>query len=285
MIGGSIAVMAAVAFAMPARQVTAPALHAASPTGPDRDGSDPSRNGNDDGAGAATTPPTPDGRVDPRGASTDDATASTAFSDQIPLDGADAPSDGVEAAERAGDARPTTPDADAPGRGSANDGPGASSVRVDGRANAVSWLEGPPPQDELCPTVARSVVIDRRWQRAWVCADGDIATIIPVTTARDQPDPGDYPVYARDWQSFSDQTPRRSWLDRFIAFTRGKHEGLRIGFHAVPYYDGGRRLQPLESVGALDRFGTSDGCIRLRPEHAELLWNFLQEGDTVRILN
>ena len=39
-----------------------------------------------------------------------------------------------------------------------------------------------------------------------------------------------------------------------------------------------------ESVGTEERFGDSAGCIRVLPEQGQVIWDWLQEGDEVRIL-
>lgn len=147
-----------------------------------------------------------------------------------------------------------------------------------------SWHDAPPVDPTTCRPAGRGVVVDRRWQRAWLCQGGAVLGVVPVTTAIDQPDPGVYSVYAMDDRSSSVVFDRLATLDRFIAFTRGKYEGLRIGFHAVPYFDDGRLLQPIDSVGTLLRAGDSSGCIRVRPEHAEWLYAFLQVGDEIRVI-
>ncbi|MEJ7562377.1 MAG: L,D-transpeptidase [Ilumatobacteraceae bacterium] len=129
------------------------------------------------------------------------------------------------------------------------------------------------------------MVVDKQWQRAWFCQDGAVGEVIPITTAANQPDAGTYDVYAEDYQSWSTLTGQPATLDRFVAFTYGKYQGLRIGFHAVPYYADGTKVQPLESVGDLARFGESSGCIRVLPEHAEAIYSSLSLGDQVRVIS
>ena len=138
--------------------------------------------------------------------------------------------------------------------------------------------------DYACPATPHGAVIDRARQRAWLCAAGRVVRRMPITTASDQPDPGTYAVYAEDEQTTSTFGARPSTLDRFVAFTHGKHQGARIGFHAIPRYGDGTLAQPLESVGAPERFGESSGCIRLRPEDAVAVWDHLAVGDAVRVL-
>lgn len=150
----------------------------------------------------------------------------------------------------------------------------------------TTWMDAPPADPVWCANGKRAIVVDRAWQRAWLCDAGAILTVIPVTSARSQPDPGAYAVYAKDWDTFSDYGPRRSTLDRFIAFAIGEDEGARVGFHAIPRYENdGALAQPIESVGTLGRFGDSSGCIRLLPEHADLVWNFLQVYDSVVVIS
>jgi len=135
-----------------------------------------------------------------------------------------------------------------------------------------------------CPGTPRGAVIDRVEQRAWLCEGRRIVRRMPVTTATNQPDPGIYPIYAKDAQARSFFGPQASTLDQFVAFTYGKFQGARIAFHAIPRYDDGSLAQPPESVGTPERWGDSSGCIRLRPEDALALWDFLAIGDQVRVL-
>ena len=75
-----------------------------------------------------------------------------------------------------------------------------------------------------------------------------------------------------------------STMTHFVAFTYGKNTGARIAFHTVPVLRNGEFVQPLESVGTEERFGDSAGCIRVLPEQGQVIWDWLQEGDEVRIL-
>jgi hypothetical protein len=75
-----------------------------------------------------------------------------------------------------------------------------------------------------------------------------------------------------------------STMTHFVAFTYGKNTGARIAFHTVPVLRNGEYVQPLESVGTAERFGDSAGCIRVLPEQGQVIWDWLQEGDEVRIL-
>ncbi|MDQ3176972.1 MAG: L,D-transpeptidase [Actinomycetota bacterium] len=148
-----------------------------------------------------------------------------------------------------------------------------------------SWRDAPAADAAACAENGRSIVVDKQWQRAWFCQDGAVGEVIPITTAANQPDAGRYDVYAEDYQSWSTLTGQLATLDRFVAFTYGKYQGLRIGFHAVPYYADATLVQPLESVGDLARFGESSGCIRVLPEHAEAIYSSLSLGDEVRVIS
>lgn len=149
----------------------------------------------------------------------------------------------------------------------------------------TTWRDAPAADAAQCPDTSRGIVVDRQWQRAWLCADGAIATVFPITSAASQPDPGTYPIYALDYQSYSNFGDAPSTLDRFVAFTYGKYQGARIAFHAVPYYADGSLAQPLESVGELGRFGETSGCIRVLPDHADLIYGTMQVGDEVRVIS
>ena len=106
----------------------------------------------------------------------------------------------------------------------------------------------------------------------------------PITSAISQPDPGTYQVYAKDLNASSNLTGEYSTMTHFVAFTYGKYQGARIALHSVPKYPSGEYVQPLDSVGTQELFGESSGCIRVLPEHAEMIWNWLDIGDTVKVV-
>lgn len=149
-----------------------------------------------------------------------------------------------------------------------------------------SWV-GPdvlPPDPETCPDSGRAAVVDRFNQRAWLCEDGDITTQMPITSAVSQPEPGTYEVYAKDMNASSTLSGEYSTMTHFVAFTYGKYQGARIAFHSVPTYPNGEYVQPLDSVGTQALFGDSSGCIRVLPDDAELIWSWLDVGDTVTVV-
>jgi hypothetical protein len=76
-----------------------------------------------------------------------------------------------------------------------------------------------------------------------------------------------------------------SRLADFVAFTRGKHTGARIGFHSIPVLSDGRLVQPVESVGNPSFHGDSSGCIRARPDDASAIRDWLSVGAEVRVVS
>lgn len=129
-------------------------------------------------------------------------------------------------------------------------------------------------------------MIDRARQRAWLC-DGPYreGEELPITTAISQPDPGTYPVFAKQLLTTSTFGGHFSYLDRFVAFTRGWRTGARIAFHAVPRSAKGVPFQPLDTLGNLNRRGESSGCIRVLPDDAVTIWNWLAIGDQVVVIS
>ncbi|MDW3215048.1 MAG: L,D-transpeptidase family protein [Ilumatobacteraceae bacterium] len=149
-----------------------------------------------------------------------------------------------------------------------------------------AWV-GPdvlPPDPATCPATGRSAVVDRFNQRAWLCESGDITEVMPMTSALSQPDPGTYEVYAKDMNASSTLSGEYSEMTHFVAFTYGKYQGARIAFHSIPTYSSGEYVQPLDSVGTAELHGDSSGCIRVLPDDAELIWNWLDIGDTVTVV-
>jgi hypothetical protein len=141
------------------------------------------------------------------------------------------------------------------------------------------------PDPRSCDGLERGVVVDRETQRGWYCLNSAVDTFFVLTSSDLQPDPGEYSVYAKDLKAWSWEFGPPSTMTHFVAFTRGKFKGARIAFHSVPKYSDGSWAQPLDSVGTLDRFGDSSGCIRLLPEDAVALWDFLDIGGTVRVIS
>ena len=149
-----------------------------------------------------------------------------------------------------------------------------------------AWV-GPdvlPPDPASCPATGRSAVIDRFNQRTWLCESGEITDVMPMTSALSQPDPGTYEVYAKDMNASSTLSGEYSEMTHFVAFTYGKYQGARIVFHSIPTYPNGEFIQPLDSVGTSALHGASSGCIRVLPDDAELIWNWLDVGDTVTVV-
>ena len=141
-----------------------------------------------------------------------------------------------------------------------------------------------PVIDPNCPTTAHGAVIDRDRQRAWLCDNGVALPEFVITTAIGQPDPGTYPVYAKSMRASSRLGGHYSTMTHFVAFTRGERTGARVAFHTIPVLTNGEYAQPLESVGTPPLRGASAGCIRVLPEQGQVIWDWLQKGDEVRVI-
>ena len=170
----------------------------------------------------------------------------------------------------------------------------AKSLEVDGivgrvTAQAMGIWAGPlgpmPATNDDCPDSPHGAIVDRANQRGALCADGVITYGFPITTALSQPDPGTYPVYAKDLNASSTLTGAYSTMTHFVAFTRGKYQGARIAFHSLPKYSNGEYIQPIDSVGSLAMFGESSGCIRVLPDDAVKIWDWLGIDDEVRVIS
>jgi hypothetical protein len=127
-------------------------------------------------------------------------------------------------------------------------------------------------------------VIDRDRQRAYLCDNGVALPEFMITSARDQPDPGTYPVYGKSMHTSSRFGGHFSTMTHFVAFTRGEKTGARVAFHTVPVLRNGEFVQPLASVGTQMRYGDSSGCIRVLPEQGQVIWDWLQIGDQVHVI-
>ena len=170
----------------------------------------------------------------------------------------------------------------------------ALSLEVDGivgrqTAQAMGIWAGPlgpmPATDADCPSTSHGAIVDRANQRGALCENGHITYEFPMTSAWSQPDPGTYPVYAKDLHASSNLTGQYSEMTHFVAFTRGKYKGARIAFHSIPKYSNGEYVQPLESVGTAAYHGESSGCIRVLPDDAVKIWDWLSIGDEVHVIS
>lgn len=169
----------------------------------------------------------------------------------------------------------------------------AASASIDGAADAGTpaervelpdWTVPQPDGSSACPSTGHAAVIDRDAQRAWLCTDGSAHEKFPITTALTQPDPGSYKVYAKDRVTTSTFGGHFSYLDNFVAFTRGKYTGARVAFHAVPRTAGGAPYQPYDKVGTPEWHGASSGCIRVLPDQSTVIWDHLSIGDPVIVI-
>lgn len=170
----------------------------------------------------------------------------------------------------------------------------AQSLQVDGIVGRVTaqrlgiWAgpTGPlPATDADCPSTAHGAIVDRANQRGALCENGKITYQFPITSAWSQPDPGTYPVYAKDMNASSAFGGHYSTMTHFVAFTKGKYKGARIAFHSVPKTSDGQYVQPLDSVGTEQYHGQSSGCIRVLPDDAVRIWNWLAKGDEVHVIS
>jgi len=143
----------------------------------------------------------------------------------------------------------------------------------------------PDPDPATCADDGASAVIDREYQRAWLCTDGAVTHTFGITTAWDQPDPGDYEVMEKDMYASSSETGEYTKMTHFVVFARGKYKGARVGFHSVPTYPGGSFIQPLDSVGTADYRGESSGCIRAMPDDAVAVWDHRGVGAPVVVIS
>lgn len=170
----------------------------------------------------------------------------------------------------------------------------AKSLEVDGiagrqTAQALGIWSGPtgptPATDADCPSTPHGAIVDRANQRGALCADGAITYQFPLTSAFSQPDPGVYPVYAKDLNASSNFGGHYSTMTHFVAFTRGKYKGARIAFHSVPKLSNGDWVMPLDGVGTEAYHGQSSGCIRVLPDDAVKIWDWLSQGDEVHVIS
>ena len=148
----------------------------------------------------------------------------------------------------------------------------------------ITTTAAPLVVDPNCPTTPHAAVIDRDRQRAWLCDNGVALPEFVITTAREQPDPGTYPVFVKSMHASSRFGGHYSTMTHFVVFARGEEAGARVGFHTVPVLRTGEFAQPLASVGTQMEYGQTSGCIRVLPEQGQVIWDWLQKGDQVHVI-
>ncbi len=178
---------------------------------------------------------------------------------------------------------PSTTESTAPVTAAADTTTTPTAISVVDSTMLVSTLS--PILSSFCPSGLHAAVVDRERQMAWLCESGMATYEFAFTGAITQPDPGTYPVYAKDMKASSSSSAGVSTMTHFVAFTYGKFRGARIAFHSMPTWSNGEWLQPLESVGDVDRRGESAGCLRVLPDDAVRVWDWLAKGDEVRVIN
>jgi peptidoglycan hydrolase-like protein with peptidoglycan-binding domain len=170
----------------------------------------------------------------------------------------------------------------------------AKSLAADGvvgrvTAQSLGIWAGPvgpvPATDADCPNTPHGAIVDRANQRGALCANGSITVQFPLTSAWSQPDPGTYPVYAKDLNASSTFGGHYSTMQHFVSFTHGKYKGARIAFHSVPTTSDGKFVQPIDSLGTEAQHGQSSGCIRVSPDDATRIWDWLAIGDEVHVIS
>lgn len=163
----------------------------------------------------------------------------------------------------------------------ANSSPPDTSAASSAPTTFIDPATRTAPAAEDCPDSERGAVVYRPLQRAVLCESGTIVLEFPVTTARNVPEPGQFTVSSRNRWVRSTVGGHISTMTNFVAFTK---KSPRIAFHSVPKDTEGRWVQPLSSVGDVRMWGESAGCIRVLPETSEVIWDFLRNGDLVRII-
>jgi peptidoglycan hydrolase-like protein with peptidoglycan-binding domain len=165
--------------------------------------------------------------------------------------------------------------------------PDGVAGRITAQALGI-WAGGNGPIEALggqCPEKGNAAIIDRDGQRGWLCADGVLGPEFPLSSAWSQPDPGTYEVYDKDLEASSNLNGQYSTMTHFVAFSKGKFRGARIAFHSVPKFANGEYVQSLDSIGDPAMRGLSAGCLRVLPDDAVRIWEFLEVGDRVKVIS
>jgi len=146
-----------------------------------------------------------------------------------------------------------------------------------------------PAAGGSCTPTGRSAVVDPAWQRFWLCQDGAMVSGPYGTTTAStsyytkSQGPGSYKIFGKmPRATFRYSDGRRVYMRWMIQYDYSIIKS-HLGFHSVPTTkpNGSVYVQPLSSVGDVSMRNASGGCLRLLPDLAKTVYDFLQIGDTV----
>lgn len=167
---------------------------------------------------------------------------------------------------------------DAEWHGSASARRGRKSAGVvptpSGRGYWVYETVAVPPSPPLPAGSGRGrrIVYSVSGQRVWLVESGELVVKSHLVSGRRGiPSPGTYRVFSKSRYSSSGSLV----LEYMTRFAWGS--SLAIGFHAIPYYPGGRSIQSESELGQY----RSAGCVRQRLSDAAYLWDFAPVGTAV----
>lgn len=124
----------------------------------------------------------------------------------------------------------------------------------------------------------RRIVYKNEMQWVWVVdANNKIRKAMPVSGRRGVPKPGEYKVTSQSLRSYSLDFDG-VWFIDMTRFAIGPAGG-NIGFHAIPTKNG----KPLQTEDQLGSFEGS-GCVRMAPDDAKYIYNFVTLGTKVVVL-
>jgi len=157
---------------------------------------------------------------------------------------------------------------------------------------AGSVLTAPPAGGSCTPT-GRSAVVDPAWQRFWLCQDGAMVsgpfgtTTASTTYYSKSQGPGSYKVFGKlPRATFRYSDGHRVYMNWMVQYDYSIIKS-HLGFHSVPTTkpNGSVYVQPLSAVGDLSMRSASGGCLRVLPDLAKTVYDFLQVGDTVVVIS
>ncbi len=156
-----------------------------------------------------------------------------------------------------------------------------SDENVD-RTNTVK-PETPPPPAPAVPSPpagsgsGRRIVYSNSAQRVWLI-DGNenIVDYYAVSGKRGVPSPGQYRVFSKSTLAYAGHDGIT--MKHMVRFAWGSE--LAIGFHAIPRYADGSRLQSDAALGSY----RSAGCVRQSDHKAQALYNWAGIGTRVVVL-
>ncbi|MFQ5516181.1 MAG: L,D-transpeptidase [Acidimicrobiia bacterium] len=124
----------------------------------------------------------------------------------------------------------------------------------------------------------RRIVYSNSLQKVWwVSEDGRVINAYLVSGKRGMPKSGNYRVYSKSEKAYA--LYGGITMEYMVRFAHGPN-GISLGFHTLPEYPGGRKMQTVAELGQF----RSGGCVRQADDIAKALYQWADIGTPVVVI-